>query len=151
MQDYTIIDSIEKYDSITDAWTIMYFKLPKPLAKLGSVLLTDEQILIVGGMSRDFEPSAETFELSLVNLEWTQKASMGEPRLVSSGLIFSEDNNDEKFVYAIGGNKSHMCERYSHQDEQWELIPSFKEKVDLDPFYGSNYLFSYSFCSTFNF
>ena len=49
----------------------MYFKLPKPLAKLGSCLLNDESIIICGGMSKDFEPSKETFELNLITLEWT--------------------------------------------------------------------------------
>lgn len=71
MQDYVVLDSIEKYDTIADTWTTMYFKLPRPLAKLGSVLLHDNAILIAGGMSRDFEPSAETYELSLNTLEWT--------------------------------------------------------------------------------
>jgi N-acetylneuraminic acid mutarotase len=73
MQDYSVVDTIEKYDCIADAWTIMYFKLPRPLAKLGSVLIDDDNILIAGGMSKDFEPSSDTFILSLTTLEWTQK------------------------------------------------------------------------------
>jgi hypothetical protein len=31
---------------------------------------------------------------------------MRDPRLVASGLIFSEDGRENRFVYAIGGNKT---------------------------------------------
>ena len=51
----------------------MYFKLPLPLAKLGSVLISDTAILIAGGMSKDFEPSAKVYELDLMTLEWTER------------------------------------------------------------------------------
>ena len=67
----------------------MYFKLPVPLAKLGSCLISDTSILIAGGMSKDFEPSSKVFELSLDNLEWTERMSMNAPRLAASGLIFT--------------------------------------------------------------
>ena len=51
MHDYKILKSIEKYDSLADTWTVMYFTLPKPLAKLGTVLVDDTTIMIAGGMS----------------------------------------------------------------------------------------------------
>ena len=146
MQDYSILDTIEKYDTIADTWTIMYFKLPKPLAKLGSCLVNDESIMIAGGMSKDFDPSKETYMLNLTNLEWTQKASMCDPRLPSSGLIFSEDLNEIKFVYAIGGNKTRKCERYNVDEEKWELIPSFEPKVTGEDNLEENYLFTYTMC-----
>ena len=82
----------------------MYFKLPLPLAKLGSCLISDISILIAGGMSKDFEPSDKVYELSLINLEWTEKMPMNAPRLASSGLVFSQDYDENNYVYAIGGN-----------------------------------------------
>lgn len=33
LSDYKILNSIEKYDIITDIWISLYFKLPFPLAK----------------------------------------------------------------------------------------------------------------------
>lgn len=51
MQDYTVLSSIEKYDTFADEWKIMYFKLPMPISKLGAVLIDDENIIIAGGMS----------------------------------------------------------------------------------------------------
>ena len=106
MQDYNILESVEKYDSISDTWSIMYFSLPKPLAKLGICLLTDDTILIVGGMSKDFEPSNETYLLTFSTMQWIKKQSLSAPRLTSSGLFCTEDFYDNKFVYAIGGNKT---------------------------------------------
>ena len=39
LSDYQILNTIEKYDIITDTWISLYFKLPTPLAKLASVSL----------------------------------------------------------------------------------------------------------------
>ena len=91
MHDYCILQSIEKYDTLSDTWNVMYFKLPHPLAKTGCCLISDTALLIAGGMSKDFEPTADVWELSLTSLAWTQKASMRAPRLPSSGLTFTVD------------------------------------------------------------
>lgn len=39
LSDYLMLNSIEKYDVITDTWISLYFKLPTPLAKHASVSL----------------------------------------------------------------------------------------------------------------
>ena len=70
MHDYQILKSIEKYDSLADTWTVMYFQMPKPLAKLGSVLIGEQAIMIVGGMSGTFEPSNEVWMLDLRDFEF---------------------------------------------------------------------------------
>lgn len=146
MHDYSILQNIEKYDTIADVWNTMYFKLPLPLAKLGSCLISDTSILIAGGMSKDFEPSEKTYELSLINLEWTEKMSMNAPRLASSGLVFSQDYDENSFVFAIGGNQSRDCERYDCNTSKWELIPSFRDKVAIDKNNAENFLFTYGMC-----
>ena len=149
MHDYQVLQSVEKYDTLADTWNKMYFKLPKPIAKLGSVLATDNTIIIAGGMSKDFEPSAEVWELDLTKLEWREIMPMFSPRLTASGLFLSQIE-DNHYIYAIGGNKSRDCERYDLMTEAWETIPSFREKVDQDPGGGSNCLFTYSMaCSNF--
>lgn len=56
MSDYQILNTIEKYDVITDTWISVYFKLPMPLARQAAVTVSNKQILILGGMSADFEP-----------------------------------------------------------------------------------------------
>lgn len=61
ISDYQILNSMEKYDVITDTWISLYFKLPMPLAKLASVSLGPKHILIIGGMSADYEPSSKVW------------------------------------------------------------------------------------------
>ena len=100
-------------------------------------------------MSKDFEPTAEVWELDLTKLEWREKMPMFCPRLTSSGLFISQVD-DNSYVYAIGGNKSRDCERFDLMSQTWEIIPSFREKVDQDPGGGANCLFTYSMtCSNF--
>ena len=76
---------------------------------------------------------------------------MVDPRLPSSGLLFSEDMNEAKYVYAIGGNKTRKCERYDLEREKWELVPSFGPKVSEGDNTEDNYLFTYGMCSTTKF
>lgn len=57
ISDYKVLNSIEKYDAVTDTWISLYFKIPMPLAKHAVVSINNKQILIIGGMSADFEPS----------------------------------------------------------------------------------------------
>jgi len=89
MHDYRVLDTIEKYDSLQDTWTVMYFKMPYPIAKHGSVIFRDVSIIIVGGMTKDFEPVKDTWCLDLEGLEWTERTGMFAPRLTSSGLFSS--------------------------------------------------------------
>ena len=72
---------------------------------------------------------------------------MSAPRLTSSGLIYTQ-SSDDKWVVAIGGNKTKVVERYSVTRHFWEPVPSFKEAVEADPTGLNNYLFTYAFCST---
>jgi N-acetylneuraminic acid mutarotase len=147
MHDYQILKSIEKYDSLADTWTVMYFQMPKPLAKLGSVLIGEQAIMIVGGMSGTFEPSNEVWMLDLRDFEWSEKAPMYHPRLTSSGLFFSSEGEDP-YVYAIGGNRSKTIERYSVKANSWEILPSFKEATESDITGTNNFLFTYTMCAT---
>ena len=77
MHDYQVLQSIEKYDTLADTWNVMYFKLPKPIAKLGAVIIDNpEGILIAGGMTKDFEPVADVYFLKFETLEWQEKMPM---------------------------------------------------------------------------
>ena len=67
MSDYQILNSIEKYDVVTDTWISLYFKLPMPLAKLASVALGSKHILIIGGMSADFEEASSRLWINRLN------------------------------------------------------------------------------------
>ena len=100
------------YDSEKNTWSIAFFRLPLPLAKLGTTLLDVETIMIAGGMSADYKPRREVFTFHLFQAEWRQKNSLSEPRLTYTGLYASQDVDRNEYVYAIGGNESRRGERF---------------------------------------
>jgi N-acetylneuraminic acid mutarotase len=86
LSDYQILNTIEKYDIITDTWISLYFKLPMPLAKLASVSLVGEkQILLMGGMSADYEPTNKVYHLDLNFSKFVNKKDMKYERLFEGG------------------------------------------------------------------
>ena len=69
----------------------MYFKLPTPLAKLSAVTHDKKQILILGGMTADYEPQTGVFNLDVSAAKFIKKASMRNERLLETGAFFSKD------------------------------------------------------------
>lgn len=124
MSDYQILNSIEKYDVVTDTWISLYFKLPMPLAKLASVALGSKHILIIGGMSADFEPSGKVWQLDLAVAKFTPKRSMKYERLIDGGQGAFRASNGT--VYILNGCLDDFeCESYKPSKDHWELVPSY--------------------------
>jgi N-acetylneuraminic acid mutarotase len=71
-----MLDNIEKYDTITDTWITLYFKLPYPLAKHSAVAVDKRNILIMGGMSSNFNPLSSVINLDTATAKFTKKAPM---------------------------------------------------------------------------
>ncbi len=63
--DYEMLCTIEKYDTITDTWITLYYKLPYPLASHAAVSLDKRNIIILGGMTSDYEPLPNVFSLDV--------------------------------------------------------------------------------------
>ena len=70
------MSNIEKYDVVTDTWISLYYKLPVPLSKLGAIALDKRNILIMGGLSGDYEPSSKVFNLDIHSAKFVKRASM---------------------------------------------------------------------------
>jgi N-acetylneuraminic acid mutarotase len=105
LHDFTVLQTIEKYDTIADSWVSVYFKLPVPLAKHGATMIDNRSVLICGGMSSDFEATKDCHLLDMQTIKWSKKSSMIQPKLVFSGLFYSNG-----FTFAIGGNNDGYCE-----------------------------------------
>ena len=121
LHDFQFLSNIEKYDYITDTWISLYFKLPAPLSKLCAISLDKRNILIMGGMSADFEPTSAVYNLDVISAKFIKKASMRHERLMDGGAFLGTD----KFVYALNGSYTDTeCERYQVLSNRWELIPS---------------------------
>lgn len=63
--DFQMLMTIEKYDTITDTWLTLYYKLPYPLANHAAVAIDKRNILIMGGMSTDFDPIAAVVNIDV--------------------------------------------------------------------------------------
>lgn len=124
LSDYKILNSIEKYDLITDTWISLYFKLPVPLAKLATCPLGGKSILIMGGMSADYEPNSNVYQLDLNLSKFLNKRPMKFERLFEGGQgVFTAANGS---VYVLNGClDSNECERYRPSKDQWDLMPSY--------------------------
>jgi len=77
-------------------------------------MIDSKSLLICGGMNAEFEPQKATYVFDLTSIKCTKKANMLCPKLVSSGLFFSNG-----YAFAIGGNNDGVCERYSIEKNVW--------------------------------
>lgn len=136
LHDFQVIQTIEKYDTISDSWLQVYFKLPMPLAKLGAVVVDNKQILVCGGVSDNFEPTRAAYSLDLTTVKWSKKAMMNHPRLVQQGLFYTNG-----FVFAVGGNAEAVCERYNVDTDKWVRIPNYNGRIE-----GESTLYTFGMC-----
>ena len=124
MSDYRIVNSIEKYDVVTDTWISLYFKLPMPLSKHSAVGIDQKTILIFGGMSADFEPVTNVWSLDLNIAKFTLKRSMQYARLCDGGQGAFKSSNGS--IYLLNGClDAFECEKYKTDKNFWELLPSY--------------------------
>jgi N-acetylneuraminic acid mutarotase len=115
LHDFNVLQTIEKYDTISDNWVSVYFKLPVALAKLGAAVIDNHSVMICGGMSAELEAVSDVYCLDLQSIKWTKKNKMMCPRLMSSGgLLYSNG-----YAYAIGGNNDGICERFDYKRDRW--------------------------------
>jgi len=105
IQDYQWMDTIEKYDTLSDQWILLQFRMPLPIAKHGAALLEGtRKILIAGGTTEKGEDQLGTWQLDLDSIRWTKKANMKAGHLLSGGL-----NCSKGYVFALGGNNNGVC------------------------------------------
>jgi len=131
MHDYTVLQNIEKYDSVTDVWITLYVKLPMPLAKSAAIAIDKRHILLLGGMQADYNLTNKLHNLDINSLKWIKKAHMKCDRDMHSGAFLATD----QYIYALGGGNS-ICERYSLSLNKWELLPFYNEGDDRKDFTG---------------
>lgn len=113
--DYTMLMTIEKYDTITDTWITLYYKLPYPMANLAAVAIDKKNILIMGGMSTDQDPVATVINLDTSTAKFTKKAPMRTAKLMDGGVFLAKDCS----VFVISSSndtKEFKSERYLVRD-----------------------------------
>lgn len=133
MHDYATLQTIEKYDSVVDNWNTVYCKMVMPLSRCGVVSLDNKKsIILIGGMTADDALSRGTFKLDLTTSKWTTLADMKISKTFCGGSLYAYDS----YIYAIGGNDSHVCERFDANSSQWEILDSYTDISDVNDIGG---------------
>jgi len=91
--DYDMLNTIEKYDTITDTWITLYFKLPYPMANHAAIAIDKRNILILGGMSKDYEPMASVINIDVTTAKFTKKVPLKSSKLMDGGVYLAVDNS----------------------------------------------------------
>lgn len=107
--------TIEKYDTITDTWITLYYKLPHPLGNHAAIAIDKRNILIMGGMSSDFDPTSVVMNLDVNTAKFSKKAPMRTAKLMNGGVYIAKDTS--VFVISQSGDSNEFkSERYVVRD-----------------------------------
>ena len=112
--DYEMLNNIEKYDTITDTWITLYYKLPYPLVKHAVASTDKRNILILGGMSNDFSPLASVINLDVQTAKFSKKAPLRQGKLMDGGVYLARDSSI--FVITSDESAGFKSERYVVRD-----------------------------------
>jgi hypothetical protein len=129
-QGFNILNTIEKYDCMSDHWLTLNLKLPAASAKLGAVAINDDEILILGGLNLSLKKRQKiVLKLSLSSKKWTSLNDMKIGKTFNWSAFYYDN-----YIYTIGGNEKDVCERYDLDNDIWESIPSYSDVTSLRDF-----------------
>ena len=129
-QGFDILNTIEKYDCMSDHWLTLHLKLPAASAKLGAVAINNDEILILGGLNLSLKKRQKiVLKLSLSGKKWTSMNDMKIGKTFNCSAFYYDN-----YVYTIGGNEKDLWERYDLDNDFWEPIPSYSEVTSLKDF-----------------
>lgn len=112
------LNIIEKYDLVSDIWSIYDIKLPQPLSNGACFSPKSDQIVLLGGgYNNGF--SLEVLSLDLEKKVWNKFPSMSEGKDLRNKLVFH--NNA---IFAVGGN-NYKAEKFSMIKNHWENLKSY--------------------------
>ena len=92
-----VLDSVEEYDPVTDAWTVLPHAMPTPRYNLAAVTGSNGRIYVIGGMHHcsatdhveEFNPATKT---------WKQMTPMPTPRYGAAAVA-----TDDGHIFVLGG------------------------------------------------
>lgn len=119
-------DVIEEYDIRNDIWQKAKMRLPTPRSGFSCVLLSDKQLIIVGG--NDGEVLSSMHLLSLTTGEWSELPPMNYVRDELAVTIGPDGK-----IYAIGGYGGpestvlKSVERFNLQTYEWEVVAELNQ------------------------
>ena len=98
---------------ITETQIKLYYKLPYPFAKHIAIACDKHNILIIGGMSSDFDPLATVLN-HINSAKFSKKAPMRNRKLMDGGVYLAR--NTSVFVISSDEAAGFKSERYFVRD-----------------------------------
>lgn len=124
LNDFIVLDSIEKYDAMLDTWSLINLKVPVKIAKIGVSILDQYSIIICGGIysneDDEFNYVNTVYKLDLINEKWSKLPTMYEPRVLYPWMPRTLDK-----IFAIGGSFKGICEYFDVKTLQWNPIQGY--------------------------
>ena len=115
---------------MSDHWLTLHLKLPAASAKLGAVAISNNEILVLGGLNLSLKKRQKiVLKLSLSDKKWTSLNDMKIGKTFNCSVFYFDS-----YVYTIGGNEKDICERYDIENDFWESIPSYSDITNLKDF-----------------
>ena len=115
---------------MSDHWLTLHLKLPAASAKLGAVAISNDEILVLGGLNLSLKKRQKiVLKLSLSDKKWTSLNDMKIGKTFNCSVFYFDS-----YVYTIGGNEKDICERYDIENDFWESIPSYSDITNLKDF-----------------
>ena len=115
---------------MSDHWLTLHLKLPAASAKLAAVAVSNDEILILGGLNLTLKKRQKSvIKFSLSAKKWVSLNDMKIGKTFNSSAFYYDN-----YIYTIGGNEKDLCERYDLENDIWESIPSYSDVTNLRDF-----------------
>ncbi len=101
------LDSIERYDNMSDRWELLEIKLPKLVASLSGVTLGENRAVLTGGENQE-----ENMRIPLI-FETNDNGKMAIRQIskMNKYHFYHGSCLHESYLYVFGGNKECISER----------------------------------------
>lgn len=117
------LDTIERFDSETQEWSIFNTRLHEALSNIACFSAQDNSFTLLGG-GHDNGFSLEVWTLDIEKEKWKEEEQMSEGRDLRNKISVIGG-----YVYAIGGNEC-KGERFSLSTGKWSPLPAYHHLVN---------------------
>ena len=123
------LESIEKYDEESNAWSFYHIKLPMKLAKPGIVNIDNKNIYVIGGNDENYIPVNNVYKCQLDSDKdknvWSSQQDLICPRTTGNACFLWKNN-----IFVFGGSSTNYFERFIIDENRWENIENFSSIIN---------------------
>ena len=103
-QGFRILNLIEKHECMSNNWLTMHLKLPAASAKLAAVSISNDEILVLGGLNLTLKKRQKTaLKFSLSSSKWISHNDMKIVKTFNNSVFYYD-----YYAYTISGNENDL-------------------------------------------